>query len=80
MLKDEVIYMRNEILRSIDNIANEESESLLNVSNAILNYYEKQQIVLENCDDIYAYEFPEDSRQDMECNKTILQNDCRFHQ
>lgn len=52
--------MRNEILRSIDNIANEESESLLNVSNAILNYYEKQQIVLENCDDIYAYEFPED--------------------
>jgi hypothetical protein len=53
--------MRDEILQSIDNIIIEEDISFFDVSNAISNYYEKQNIILENCDDYDSYLFPDQS-------------------
>jgi hypothetical protein len=52
--------MNKEILRSIDNIANEENISFVDVSDAILDYYDKQHAILENCDDYSIYPFPND--------------------
>lgn len=52
--------MRHEILQSLEDINYEESYALANVNDAIIDYYEKQSVVMENCDDIMSYEFPDD--------------------
>ena len=53
--------MRKEILRSLDNIRYEEDETFLNVTDAMLNFYEKQQMILENCDEYESYDFADES-------------------
>lgn len=69
--------MRKEILRSLDNIDYEENESFLNVTDAMLNFYEKQQMILENCDEYNVYDFADESfiqeSSDIEQEKNLKQ-------
>jgi soluble cytochrome b562 len=53
--------MNKELLLSIDNITTEENVALVDVSDAILNYYDKQRVILENCDEYESYLFPDES-------------------
>ena len=42
--------MGNELLCMIEDIVTEQNISFCDVTDAILNYYDKQNMILENCD------------------------------